>query len=177
MADQPRFLLLGEILRPHGVQGELKIRILTDYPERLTQLDSLYVGDDPTSDDATHYRIQHIRSQNEYGLLKLRGVNTRDQADLLRDLYVMVALEDAVPLEEGEFYVYQLIGLTVQTEDGQQLGTITDVLATGANDVYVVDSPTYGEILVPALPDTIIETSVEARRIIVKLPEGTLPKA
>ncbi len=176
MADQPRFLVLGEILRPHGIRGELKIRILTDYPERLAQLDVVYIGDDPTMEDATGYHVQHIRPQNEYGLLKLEDVNTRDQADLLRDLYVMVALEDAVPLEEGEFYIYQLIGLTVQTEDGQHLGTLTDVLETGANDVYVVDSPGYGEILIPALPNTIIETSIETGLVVVKLPEGTLPK-
>jgi 16S rRNA processing protein RimM len=176
MADQPHYLLLGEILRPHGVQGELKIRILTDYPERLTYLDTVYLGDDPTTEDADAYTVEHIRPQNEYGLLKLENVDTRDQADLLRELYVMVALEDAVPLEEGEFYVYQLIGLDVQTEDGQPLGTLSDVLVTGANDVYVVDSPTHGEILIPALAGTVLQTNLEAGIVTVKLPEGTLPK-
>jgi 16S rRNA processing protein RimM len=175
MADQPRFLLIGEVLRPHGIRGELKIRVLTDYPERLAQLEHIYVGHDATTNDATRYRVQHIRPQNEFGLLKLEGVNTRDQADLLRNLYVMVALENAVPLEEGEFYVFQLIGLNVQTVDGQQLGRLTDVLATGANDVYVVDSPTYGEILIPALSDTILDTNLDAGTVIVRLPEGTLP--
>lgn len=177
MADQPRFLLLGEVLRPHGVRGELKIRVLTDYPERIAQLDMVYVGDDPNADAAVGYRVENMRSQNEYGLLKLRGVDTRDQADTLRQMYVMVALEEAVPLEEGEFYIYQLIGLNVQTHNGQPLGTLTEVLETGANNVYIVDSPQYGEVLIPALDDTILSIDVEAGVMIVKLPEGTLPNA
>jgi 16S rRNA processing protein RimM len=176
MVGQPHYLLLGEILRPHGVQGELKIRILTDFPERLPVLDTVYIGDDPTTEDATAYSVESTRPQNEYALLKLVGVDTRDQADLLRQLYVMIPLKDAVPLEAGEFYIYQLIGLAVQTEDGQHLGTLTDVLVTGANDVYVVDSPTYGEVLIPALADTVLETNLEDGMVIVKLPEGTLPK-
>lgn len=177
MADQPRFLLLGEVLRPHGVRGELKVRVLTDYPERIAELETVYIGDAPDDDDATSYHVQHMRPQNEYGLLKLEGVDTREEADMFRQLYVMVALEDAVPLEEGEFYIYQLIGLNVQTEDGQVLGTLTEVLETGANDVYIVDSLKHGEVLIPALENTIIKTDIEAGVLIVKLPEGTLPNA
>jgi 16S rRNA processing protein RimM len=175
MADQPRFLLLGEILRPHGVHGELKIRVLTDYPERITELEAVYVSDNPDDENATSYRVEHVRPQNEYGLLKLRGIQTREQAEALRQLYVMVALEDAVPLEEGEFFVYQLIGLSVQTVEGEHLGTLADVLETGANAVYVVESPTYGEVLIPALADTIVQTDLDSQHMIVRLPDGTLP--
>jgi 16S rRNA processing protein RimM len=89
----------------------------------------------------------------------------------------MVSIEDAVPLDEGEVYLYQLIGMTVQTDDGRELGQITEVLETGANDVYIVKSPDYGEVLIPATDETILETNAETRRIVVKLPEGLLPDA
>lgn len=172
---KPRYLLLGEILRPHGVQGELRMRILTDHPERITQLGKIYIGSDPNTAEATSYRVQHMRPHQGYGLLKLQGVDDRNQADLFRELFVMVALEDAVPLEEGEYYLYQLIGLNVQTEDGQLLGTLTDVLETGANDVYIVNSPQYGEVLIPVSNETIIKMDVDAGIVTVRLPEGLLP--
>ncbi len=177
MATRPRYLLLGEILRPHGVNGELRMRILTDYPERIAQLEMVYLGSDPNVAEATAYHIEHMRPHQGYGLLKLEGVDDRNQAELLREQFVMVTIEDAVPLEEGEFYLYQLIGLNVQTQTGEDLGTLTDVLDTGANDVYIVDSPRYGEILIPALEDTIVETNIDAGILTVKLPEGLLPSS
>jgi 16S rRNA processing protein RimM len=89
----------------------------------------------------------------------------------------MVALEDAVPLEDGEHYLYQIIGLRVETETGDVLGTLTEVLETGANDVYIVDSPQYGEVLIPATDETILDTDIQAGRMVVKLPDGLLPGA
>jgi 16S rRNA processing protein RimM len=116
-----------------------------------------------------------MRMNVEYGLLKLKGIDDRDQADRLRGQYIMIDLAHAVPLEEGEFYLYQLIGITVQTTQGEVLGTITDVLETGANDVYVVDSPTYGEILIPDIEQTVLNVDVEAGLVLVELPDGLLP--
>lgn len=174
MPTTPHYLLIGEILRPHGVHGELRVRILTDYPERVNQLETVYLGTDPNLPNAKPYSVHHMRRNQEYGLLKLKEINDRNEADHLRQLYVMVALDEAVPLEEGEFYLYQLIGMTVQTVDTQILGTITEVLETGANDVYIVDSPQYGEVLIPVTDETIIKTDVDARIVTVKLPEGLL---
>ena len=175
MPEQPQYLVIGEILRPHGIRGELRMRILTDYPERIPQLEQVYIAEDSQPDSPAAYRVQHMRMHQGYGLLKLQGIDDRDQADLLRGLTVLVAIEDAVPLEEGEFYLYQLIGMSVQTTDGSTLGRITDVLETGANDVYIVDSPQYGEILIPVTDDTILETDIERGVIIVNLPEGLIP--
>jgi 16S rRNA processing protein RimM len=171
----PKYLLLGEILRPHGVRGEVRLRILTDHPERIATLEQVFLGRNTDDAKVTAYGVEHMRMQNEYGLLKLKGVNNRDDADTLRGLYAMVDLENAVPLEEGEFYLYQLIGLFVKTDDGQELGTITDVLETGANDVYIVNSPVYGEVLIPVTDETILETDIAAGIVRVKLPDGLLP--
>lgn len=151
------------------------MRVLTAYPERLSEIKSIYLADDPDSADVYEHTIEHVRMHQGYALLKLKGVNDRNRAEELRQLYVMVAIDEAIPLEEGEFYLYQLIGLKVQTEDGETLGTLTEVLETGANDVYVVDSHQYGEVLIPATEETILKTDVETGVVIVKLPEGLLP--
>jgi 16S rRNA processing protein RimM len=90
-------------------------------------------------------------------------------------LYLLVDLPNAVPLEEGEFYLYQLIGVQVETVEGETIGTLVEVLETRANDVYIVDSPRYGEVLIPVTPETIVRTDVEAGKVIVSLPEGLLP--
>ncbi len=171
---RPQYLLLGKILRPHGIRGELRMKILTDYPERIPALETVYLGRTPTSSVAA-YAVEGMRSHKGYGLLKLKSIDTRNQAEELRQLSVMVDIENAVPLEKGELYLFQLIGLSVQTEDGETLGTVTEVLETGANDVYIVDSPKYGEILIPATEETIIETDVEAGSLTVGLPDGLLP--
>ena len=174
MDTRPEYLVVGEVLRPHGVQGELRVRLLTDYPERIAELKTLYLGAGPDA-PLKPYPVEGMRLHLEYGLLKLHGINSRTKADRLRGLFIMVDIEHAVPLEEGEFYLYELLGLKVRTVDGETLGTITEVIETGANDVYVVDSPRYREVLIPATDETIIETDIEAGVVTVKLPEGLLP--
>jgi len=175
--ETPRYLLLGEILRPHGIRGELRMRVLTDYPERISKRGYIFLGKDPNTDKAIRYTVEAMRMHHDYGLLKLAGVDDRTAAEAYRELFVMIPLEDAVPLEEGEVYLFQLIGLTVQTSAGEILGKLTEVLETGANDVYFVDSPKYGDVLIPATDDTIVEVNVEAGTITVELPEGLLPES
>jgi len=172
----PEYLILGEVLRPHGIRGELRVRILTAHPDHLSELETVYLGRDPMKSTATVYRVEHIRMHQAYALLKLKGIDDRDQADRLRTLYVMAALEDAVPLEDDEFYLYQLIGMAVETVDGEKLGTVAEVLETGANEVYIIDSPKYGELLVPVLDDVVLKIDTDASLIIVKLPDGLLPR-
>lgn len=175
MSEHPDYLLLGEILRPHGIRGELRMRMLTDYPERINELDQIFLG--PGIDAPVHpYEVEHLRMHQGFGLLKLVGIDDRDAADALRALFVMVDFENAVPLEDDEIYLFQLIGLQVRTEDGRDLGTLTEVLETGANDVYIVRSDTLGEILIPVLEQTILNTDVETGIVTVKLPEGLLPE-
>jgi 16S rRNA processing protein RimM len=174
MPKSPRFLLIGEILRPHGVRGELRMRILTDYPERITELGKVYVGEGVDAKVPAVYAVEHMRMHQNYGLLKLEGIDNRTDAEIFRQLYLMVSIEDAVPLEEGEFYLFQLIGLDVRTADGVQLGKIIDVMETGANDVYIVESARYGELLIPVTDETIIETNIEQGFIAVNLPEGLI---
>jgi 16S rRNA processing protein RimM len=171
----PQYLLIGEILRPHGILGELRMRVLTHHPERLIQLKEIYLSKSPDAVQVTAHKLDSVRMNQQYALLKLEGVADRNQADLLRQLFVLISIQDAIPLEEGEHYLYELIGLEVCTEAGESLGVLKEVLETGANDVYIIKSPRYGEVLIPATHETILSTDVKAKKMIVRLPEGLLP--
>ena len=173
---EPHFLILGEILRPHGIRGELRLKVQTDYPERMiNELESVYIGKDPEEDDAQEYTIQSARFHQDYILLQLNEIQDRNTAELLRGLFVMVELENAVPLEEDEFYLFELIGLTVKSTKGEELGTIQDVMETGANDVYIVKGRKYGELLIPVHDETLVDVDVESGIVTINLPYGILP--
>lgn len=172
---QPHYLIIGEILRPHGVRGELRVRTLTDYPERVAKIKTVYIGQDPMEPDATPYDVQASRIHQDYLLLKLHEIPDRTEAESLRGLYVMVDIANAVPLEEDEFYLYEVIGMKAYTEDGAWLGTVNNVIETGANDVYVVSGSSYGELLLPVHEETLVAIDFDEGKITLNLPDGLLP--
>jgi 16S rRNA processing protein RimM len=173
--QRPAFLIIGEILRPHGIRGELKMRVMTSYPERIAKLERIFLSEDEAGTKAQPHALQSARLSHNYALLKLAGVDDRSAADHLRALYVLVELDAAVPLEAGEYYLYELIGVNVITVEGETLGILTEILETGANDVYIIESAVYGQVLIPAIDEVIIETDIAHRTLTVKLPEGLLP--
>lgn len=174
--NPPRYLQMGKILRPHGVRGEVRTQILTDYPERFAQVERVFLGKNVFDQNATAYTIDSVRMHQAYALLLFDGIANREEADRLRGQLVMIPLDEAVPLEDGEFYLFQLIGLTVITDEGETIGTIREVLETGANDVYVIDSPTYGDVLFPALEHTVIKHDIANGQVIVHMLDGLLPE-
>jgi 16S rRNA processing protein RimM len=171
----PDYLLIGQITRPHGVQGEMRVKLMTDYPERIRNLESVYVSKHNNARDARPLRVAGMRMHQAHGLLRVEEVTSRDDADRMRQLYVFVSLEDAVPLADDEFYLYQVIGLKMETQDGQVLGVIKRVMETGANDVYVVQSEEHGEILFPITPETLIEHDIDGGIVYVNLLDGLIP--
>src|SRR5262245_26009499 len=130
-----RYLAVGKVVRAHGVHGEISISVLTDFPERFETTEWLYMGNEF---EASPYRLEKYRWHKQNILLTLAGITDRTQAEQLRGRYVQVPIEQAVPLPEGDYYHFQLVGLNVVTTDDQFLGTISEILETGANDVYVV---------------------------------------
>jgi 16S rRNA processing protein RimM len=162
----PRYLIIGRVLKPWGYRGELKIEILTDFPERFASLHTVYLGD-----DAKPFSVTRAHLHSGSVLLKLAGIDSPEDGESLRDQLVQVALQDAVELPPGKVFLYQLIGLNVRTTDGESLGILNEVLDTGANDVYVVSDGTH-EILLPAIPDVIQVIDLEHGEMIVKLIEG-----
>ncbi|MDQ7026608.1 MAG: ribosome maturation factor RimM [Anaerolineae bacterium] len=173
---KPNYLLIGEVLRPHGIRGELRLKILTDYPERVSKIKTVYLGSDANQTDATPYSVQSARLNKQFLLLMLKEIQSRNDAETLRGQFVMIDTDNAIPLDDDEIYLYELIGLTVKTDTGQELGAIKDVIETGANDVYVVSSRQYGEVLIPVHDETLIEIDTDAAIVTVKLPNGLLPE-
>jgi 16S rRNA processing protein RimM len=161
---------VGRIVRPHGVRGEVNLRALTAYPERLSSQVRLYVGS-----RRQRFAVRRIRQRSEEMLIvQLEGIDDRDAAESLREEMVYVHIDDAVPLEEDEYYLYQIEGIRVVTGEGEELGQVTDVIETGANDVYVVTTPDGTEHLIPAIADVIQTVDVAKGVMVVKLLDGLL---
>jgi 16S rRNA processing protein RimM len=161
------------VLRPHGVRGELRVEVITGFPERLAQHGCFYLAHPDSPDDVRRYPSEGVRRHKGAILLKLAGCDDRNEAELLRDMLVQIPIEEAVPLEDGEHYHFQIVGVRVETEDGEWLGQVAEVLETGANDVYLVRGPR-GEILLPAITDVVRELDMEEKHMVVRLLPGTL---
>lgn len=145
------------------------MEILTAYPERLPSHRVFYLGP-----QAKPYPVEGIRFHQGTAIVKLAGCDDRNAAEALRGLLVHIPLENAVPLEEGEYYYFQVVGVEVFTDQGERLGRVVDVLETKANDVYVVHGPR-GEILIPAVEEIVRELDLTARRMIIVPIPGLLP--
>ncbi len=172
MPQPPRYLIIGRVLKPWSYRGELKIEILTDFPDRFASLRTVFLGD-----DAKPFSVEHTRLHGNAALLKLREVDSTEAAEKLRNQLVQVAIEDAVRLPQGQHYLYQLIGLRVRTVEGETLGEIAEIIDTGANDVYVVRASAREgarEILIPAIEDVVKEINLERGEVIVQLIEGLI---
>jgi 16S rRNA processing protein RimM len=162
----PQYLVVGLIVAPRGLRGELKVRIESDDPERFSDLQYVFLGP-----ELARWAVESSRPFGDFVLLMLTGVSDREAAETLRGLTVYVDQDEALPLEEGEYYQFQIKGLSVRTQDGQDLGSVTEVLETGANDVYVVVGSA-GELLLPAIRDVILGIDIAAGTMTVRVPEG-----
>ena len=141
-------MAVGVVVGTHGLHGELKLRLSTDDPDRLTEIKWVYVGD-----DEDRRRLQGVRFHAGFALLKIAGVRNPEEANALRGEKVRIAGKDARPLDEGEFFFYQLVGLVAYDQAEIELGTVVDIIETGTNDVFVIQSETGDEMLVPNHPD------------------------
>lgn len=143
------------------------MKIMTGYPERLLQIKTLYLG--PAYDP---YSVQRMRRHAEGMIIQFEGVGDRNAAEVLRGLMVHIHLQDAVPLQEGEYFLFQIKGIRVVTDQGEELGRLTDLVETGANDVYIVTTPDDREVLLPAIPEVILRVDVASGVMTVHLLDG-----
>ena len=164
------FLLIGRVTKPHGVRGEVRVLPHTDVLERFTWLETVYVG----AKAPRLIKVESARVHKNFALLKLAGYNNRQEAEQLRGQQLLIPKEEAIPLEEGEYFLYQLEGLQVFTESDELLGVIVEVLETKANNVFIVHGE-QGEILLPDIPDVIQEIDFENGRVQVHLLPGLIP--
>lgn len=162
-STQPERLAIGVIVAPHGTRGEVRMLIWTHFPEHLSEIHAVYLGDEERP-----RRLRRSGSSRGHITLSLQGITDRESAEELRGTVVRIDRAQAAPLEEGEFYQFQLIGLAVETETGEQLGTVAEIIETGANDVYVVRDSEGKETLIPALKDVVPVIDLDAGKMVVR---------
>jgi len=158
-------LVVGTIIGAHGVRGEAKLRLATDDPDHLRTIKRVWLGTEERS-----RRLLGIRMHAGNALIRLSGVTTPEQVEGLRGLEVRIAGGDARPNEEGEFFLFQLIGLRAYDESGALLGTLSDVMETGAHDVFVITPESGPDLLVPNHPQYVPEIRPEEGRLTVRPP-------
>ena len=166
-------IAVGHIIGVHGLRGEVKVELYTDFPQRFAPGVVVLVGEELAEET-----IEQVREHKTHLLVKFAGIDGRSAAEGMRNLWLFVDEADAAQLEEGAYWIHDIIGLDVFTEQGELVGRITDVLETGSNDVYVVaaagDFNRGRDVLLPALDDVVLIVDLERGRMIVHLPDGLL---
>lgn len=166
-----QYLRVGVISSTHGIRGEVKVYPTTDDPERFRELKKVIL--DAKGGQRT-LEIQEVKFFKNQVILKFRGLDNINDVEKYKGTDLLIPREDAVPLEENENFIADLIDMEVVTDAGERLGILTDVIQTGANDVYVVKTSQEKEILLPAIRDCILEVDVEEKRMRVHVREGLL---
>ena len=157
---------IGKVGAAHGIHGEMRIVPLTDFLERFETMTEVMVGDELLQIESCRYHKQDV-------LMKFREYPVREDAMRLTGRLLTVDRSEAAPLEDGEFYTFDIIGLTVYDVEGTELGTVENVLRTGSNDVYQTRLTAGGELLIPALKAVVKEIDIKGGRMVVDMPEDT----
>jgi len=160
--------LIGYVLKPQGLKGEIKVNPVSPDPERFKSLNKVYLKNDTIQ----AYLVEKVRISNKFVFLKFREVNSRDEAELLRDCEILIDPDERIRLSADEYFIHDLFGCQVFTQQGDLLGTLVDVWQSSSNDVYVVKNQIGEEILVPAIKDIIKNVDLETKKIIIQLIEG-----
>jgi 16S rRNA processing protein RimM len=166
MPGEPLYLAVGRLRRPHGVEGEILMDVLTDFPERLHVGRTLYAG--PNHEPV---KLSGLRGPENEKIVRLVGYDTPETVGRFRNVILYVPVSELPKLPEGEYYHHQLLGLSVVDEAGQELGRLDQILETGANDIYVVKTPENKELLLPAIEEVVLEINLEKGQILVRLME------
>lgn len=162
--------VVGQVLKPQGIKGEIKVKSISSTPERFKKLKKIYIQ----KENLLTYLIESARISNKFVFLKLLGINNREDSELLRGCDILIDKSDLINLFPDEYFVHDLIGCQVITEDGLKLGELIDVSQYSSNDVYVVKNEAGEEILLPATKEVIKQVNTDQKEIIVYLLEGLL---
>ena len=158
---------IGKIVNTHGVKGEMRVQPSTDDIKRFEKLKEVYVD----QKGLKTYEIAGVRYHKDFVLIKFKGIDTMNDAELLKNSLIKIDRKDSLPLQEDEYYICDLYDMEVFTEEGRRLGILTDILVTGSNDVYVI-TDNQKELLIPAIKQCIKKVDVEGKQMIVHLLEG-----
>ena len=171
MENMEQFLRVGVISSTHGIRGEVKVYPTTDDPERFLDLDEVILD---TGREHKILEIEGVKVFKNQVILKFKGYDNINDIEKYLKKDLLVDREHAVELGENENFIADLIDMEVVTDEGKVLGTLTDVIETGANDVYAVKTPEGKEILLPAIRDCILDVNVDEKRMTVHVMEGLL---
>lgn len=163
--------LIGYIIKPQGVKGEVKVEPVSPYPERYKGLNSVYIQ---IANHNQSYPIENVRIADRFVYIKFAGINSRDEAEFLRDAEILIKGEDLIQPSENEYFIHDLIGCCVRTDDNEELGEIIDVVQMSSNDIYVVKNHSGKEVLIPAVKEFVLQVDLELKEIRVHLLEGLI---
>lgn len=164
-------LEVGQIVNTFGIKGEVKVVPFTDDIKRFDELKNVYVK---TKKESKQYKVENVKYHKNMVLIKLEGINNVESAETLRNAFLEIDRKDAIPLEEGTYFIADLIGLEVYTDEGKLLGKVDDIYNTGSNDIYVIKDELGKQILLPGIKEVIKEVLLEQEKIIVHLIPGLI---
>lgn len=165
------YLEIGQIVNTNGLKGNLKVKPLTDDITRFEDLEVVYIQ---KAKELVEFKIQYVKYSKNMVLLKLEGIDNIEEAEKYKNFYIKINREDAVELEDDSYFIVDIIGCEVYTENQELLGKVVDVFPTGSNDVYTVKNSEGKEILLPAIEDVIKDVDIKNKKIIIHLMEGLI---
>lgn len=163
------YLELGQIVNVKGLKGEVKVNPFTENIDRFEELKTVLIK---FKNENKEFEIEKVGYHKNQVILKFKGINTVEEAEKLRNSYILINRNDLEPLEKGVYYITDLLGLEVYTEDGALLGKVDDIYNTGSNDIYVVKDDLGKQKLLPGIPEVLKNVDLEHGKIIVNLIEG-----
>jgi 16S rRNA processing protein RimM len=162
---------IGQILKPFGIKGEVRVRSLSDVPGRFEHLGEVML--EAPSGEVLSTSVHHVRADQNSYVIGFRAFSTPEQAAIFRGAWIKVTWDETASLPDGQYFEDDLIGMTVKTEEGESLGTLNDVLEAPSHAVFVVQGDR-GEILIPAAKELVLSVDVPHRIMTVRLIEGML---
>ena len=164
-------LRVGVISSTHGLKGEVKVFPTTDDPARFRDLREVILE---AKRETRDLEVERVKFFKQFVIVKFKGLDRIEEVEGYKGAELWVTRENAVPLEEGEYYIADLIGLLVRSDEGEELGTIKDVLQTGANDVYEVERKDGKPLLLPVIPECVLSVDLEKGEVLVHVLDGLL---
>ena len=164
-------LEIGQIVNTFGIKGFVKVNPFVDDVLRFDDLEKVYIR---RNKEIKELQVEEVKYHKNMVLVKFKGIDKVEDAELLRNFYLEVDRENAIELEEGEYFIADLLGMNVLTEENEQLGKLEDIFNAGSSDIYVVKTEEGKQILLPAISEVIKEINLKENKIIVHLLEGLI---
>lgn len=166
-----KYLEVGQIVNTFGIKGQVKVVPFTDDIRRFDELKQIYIQ---KKNNLESFEIEEVKYHKNMVLLKLKGIDTVEEAEKLRNCYIKIDRKNAKKLPEGTYFIADLIGLEVYTDEDKLLGKVDDIYNTGSSDIYVVKDEKGKQILLPAIKDVIKKVDLENQKIIVHIIDGLI---